>query len=240
MRMDILEIRRANLLAVLAKRKSEGKTQAELADALESSASYISQMKKGVTPSGEPVNMGTAMARKFESIENLPHGWMDQEHPVEQSEGKNQTSVVIQRYESSNVREINKKPVAIPVLSYVQAGGWREAIAVRVDEYIYSTKELSVHAFALEVSGLSMSPEFKEGDHIIVDPNIYPNPGNCVVAQNGHVEATFKKYRPRGRDLKGNEVFELVPINPDYATLRSDIEKIVIIGTVMEHHRKLR
>ncbi|MCZ4058067.1 S24 family peptidase [Pantoea sp. LMR881] len=41
-----------------------------------------------------------------------------------------------------------------------------------------------------------MEPDFKEGDVIIVDPEIEPVPGEFVVAKNGEHEATFKKYRP--------------------------------------------
>lgn len=73
-----------------------------------------------------------------------------------------------------------------------------------------------------------------------MDPDIAPNPGNYVIAKNHHNEATFKKYRPRGRDADGRDVFELVPLNDDYATLRSDQDGAVVIGTVVEHIRILR
>ncbi|MGI4859741.1 MAG: LexA family protein, partial [Janthinobacterium lividum] len=62
-------------------------------------------------------------------------------------------------------------------------------------------------------------------------------PGDFVVAKNGSQDATFKKYRPRGVSLTGQEVFELAPLNDDYPTLRSDTEPLQIIGVMVEHRR---
>lgn len=85
-----------------------------------------------------------------------------------------------------------------------------------------------------------MEPEFKEGDIIIIDPEVAPSPGNYVVAKNSEEEATFKKYRPRGVNEKGEHYFELVPLNPDFETMRSDHQSITIIGTAVDHVRRLR
>lgn len=143
----------------------------------------------------------------------------------------------------------NVKPAAlglrpIPVISSVQAGALRDMetpyAAGAGYAYEYTDQDLSAWAFALDVEGLSMAPEFKPGDRIIVDPEIAPNPGDFVVARNGSEQATFKKYRPRGIDAAGNMVFELVPLNDDYPTLRSDTERLSVIGVVTEHRKKLR
>lgn len=135
-------------------------------------------------------------------------------------------------------------PRALPIISYVQAGAWREIVDSfppgGADEYVKPRNEHGPHSFALYVEGDSMTPEFNAGDIIIVDPDISPNPGNYVIARNYSQEATFKKYRPRGRDADGRDVFELVPLNDNYATLRSDQDGAVIIGTVVEHIRILR
>jgi hypothetical protein len=40
--------------------------------------------------------------------------------------------------------------------------------------------------------------------------------------------------------MDGQEVFELVPLNEDYAIMRSDQQPIQIIGTMMEHTRYRR
>ncbi|WP_347460974.1 S24 family peptidase [Acinetobacter sp. ANC 7454] len=129
----------------------------------------------------------------------------------------------------------------VPVISYVQAGSFKEAIQDAQENFVASyTENLSKYAFALEVQGESMTPEFKPGDKIIVDPEVEPKPGDYVIAQNGEHEPTFKKYRPRGYDSNGNVIFELTPLNPDYPILNSADQPIHIVGTVIEHIRALR
>ena len=67
------------------------------------------------------------------------------------------------------------------------------------------------HCFALRVRGESMLPEFREGDMIVVDPDLSPRSGDFVVAVlDGTGEATFKRYQKK----KDGEV--LMPLNPDY------------------------
>jgi len=133
----------------------------------------------------------------------------------------------------------------IPVISAVQAGALKDmetpyspgagfAVEYTDDE------NLSRWAFSLEVEGESMTPDFRPGDRVIIDPDLAPNPGDFVVAKNGGEQATFKKYRPRGMDINGNMVFELVPLNQDYATLRSDIDHLVVIGVMVEHRKRYR
>lgn len=132
----------------------------------------------------------------------------------------------------------------IPLISNVQAGLMTEAILPfppgGAFEYLLTDLDLSDHAFALEIDGLSMAPEYLPGDRIIVEPTIAPRPGDCVVAKNGKEEATFKKYRLRGVNAEGVEVFELVPLNPDFPTINSEHEPIRIIGVMVEHRRYRR
>ncbi len=132
----------------------------------------------------------------------------------------------------------------IPVIDYVQAGTWTESYGLTgfdggtetlpVDAYI------GIRAFALRVNGDSMMPEIQQGDVVIVDPDMSPRPGDFVVARNGIGEATIKQYRPRGVNERGQEWFELVPLNNVYAPMRSDMQEIDIIGVVVEHRKYLR
>ncbi|BDD93513.1 hypothetical protein PanNE5_29530 [Pandoraea sp. NE5] len=144
----------------------------------------------------------------------------------------------------ANVRAAEIGMRRIPLISSVQAGLMHEAVTPfppgSAFEYLLTDLDLSESAFALEVEGRSMEPEFKEGDRVIVDPAIKPIPGDFVVAKNGHEEATFKKYRPRGIDENGVEVFELVPLNPDYPTINSAREPAHVIAVMVEHRRYRR
>ncbi|ALP40398.1 LexA family protein [Aeromonas schubertii] len=128
----------------------------------------------------------------------------------------------------------------VPILSYVQAGHWRGMCeqATSFDgnvEYVAASVDIGPCGFGLWLRGNSMTPFFNEGDLVIVDPDEQPRPGDYVVAKNGGEEATFKKYRPRGIDENGQEVFELVPLNDDYPTMHSDRQHIEIIGVMVEH-----
>src|SRR5471030_1335310 len=145
--------------------------------------------------------------------------------------------------------DVNARPAAIgkraiPVISAIQAGALREI----TEPYelgdgfatLYTDDDYSKWAFGLVIEGDSMSPEFRDGDLVIIEPDWEPRPGEYVAAKNGREEATFKKYRPRGIDAQGNEVFELAPLNEDYPTLRSDTTSLKIIGVMAEHRRRSR
>ncbi len=143
--------------------------------------------------------------------------------------------------QESNVAQVPLGTRRIPLISHVQAGHMTEAVdAYAVGdaaEWLLTDLDLSSNAFALRIKGDSMLPEFREGDTVIIDTAVAPLPGDYVVAKNGENEATFKKYRPRGTNEQGQQVFELVPLNEDYPSMRSDLTHIHIIGTMVEHRR---
>lgn len=107
-------------------------------------------------------------------------------------------------------------------------------------EWLFTHLSLSTRSFAMKTSGSAMAPEFGEGDWIIVDPMLEPEPGDFVVARYGTKNtAILRKYRPRGLDASHRMLFELVPLNDDHPCIRSHIDSVEIIGTVAEH-RKFR
>lgn len=137
----------------------------------------------------------------------------------------------------------------IPIISSVQAGDpnggdvtSREA-AIDQGDYVMGDIDMPDECFALVVEGRSMEPLFKEGDIIIIDPTVAPSPGDFVVAARmdplcDGFETTFKKYRPRRVEAAGNVIFELVPLNPDFPTYDSSVERLNVIGVLAEHRRK--
>ena len=129
----------------------------------------------------------------------------------------------------------------IPLLDYVQAGIFHECgydgINPKGESYTTYESKKPECVFSLEVAGLSMTPEFNPGDRLVVDGAKSPYPGCYVIAQNGSHEATFKKYRAIGYDEHGREIFELVPLNPDFPIMSSTQQEIRIIGVIVEHVR---
>ncbi len=152
-----------------------------------------------------------------------------------------------------NVAAISAEGVehrSVPILDWVNAGrGAEVASAYAFDgahETIDTTFHVSRQAFALEVRGDSMEPDFRSGDIIIVDPSVEPLAGHFVIAEllaagvePGGGEATFKQYRPRAI-LEGVQVFDLVPLNPSYPTITiNKTNPGRVIGVVAEHKRNL-
>lgn len=154
---------------------------------------------------------------------------------------------------SANVAMLKtKQNKKVPILSYVQAGtltGQGQILdklkAIDVGDFINVDDDYPDDVFALIIRGSSMEPEFKDGDTIVINPSLRPEPGDFVVAgllggPGDDPEATFKKYRPRGYSREGNETFELVPLNDDYPTISSEITHCQIIGVMIEHRRQYR
>ncbi|WP_290437967.1 LexA family protein [Aeromonas caviae] len=206
-------------------RKEHGLTQQKLGELVGVKKSSISQWESGEhAPSGDNL---VALARVFGVS---PH-WL--------STGKG--SPELPNVEPAEIPQGTR----VPILSYVQAGQWREMCeqATAFDgslEYVAAGVSVGSCAFGLWVRGNSMEPDFKEGDLLIVDPDEAPKAGDFVIAKNGSEEATFKKYRSRGEYDDGRPRFELVPLNDDHETLSTDQTHIAIIGVVVEHRRILK
>lgn len=100
--------------------------------------------------------------------------------------------------------------------------------------HLLTDQELSDGAFAVELVDDSMSPEFRPGDRVVLDPAIRPLPGDYVLARFGVPPApVFGRYRPRQ-----DGSFELAPLNPDYPTLALPGDSVV--ATMAEHRRYRR
>ncbi|MCP1675478.1 SOS-response transcriptional repressor LexA [Natronocella acetinitrilica] len=237
MATTISEVRRERF-----SRLAEGMTQAELAETLDLAPSYVWQMLNGKR------NIGNKTARKIEQRLGLPTGHLDGLNTNSAGTSKDDPGLYAQG--SATLRRAKPSPRKVPVISYIQAGSPKEVLDDHEPgngfEYLSVDDELAEalgpHAFALIVEGLSMADEFKPGDRIIVDPSAALRPGDIVVAKlEADEAATLKKYRARGNDTNGEPIFELVPLNDDYATVVVDADNPAqIIGPVVEHRRKLR
>lgn len=222
--MTTLQERIAKLMA------ETGKTVGEIANIAGVSSSAVTQWKDGPTKS-----LKTEPATKLAAATGFNALW------IATGAGSAKSGVA--------PFDINVKPAppgmrAYPVISTIQAGLVKEiscpyepgdGFAIEFGE-----DDASTWAFFLEIEGDSMLPEFRPGDRVLIDPEVAPRPGDFVAARNTKQEATFKKYRVRGINEAGQEVFELVPLNDDYPVMRSDEHHLVVIGAMLEHRRKFR
>jgi phage repressor protein C with HTH and peptisase S24 domain len=114
----------------------------------------------------------------------------------------------------------------IPLIGFTQAGGggffddggfpvgggWDQIRFPRVDDD---------NAYALEVTGDSMEPLYREGDVLIVSPNSAPRKGDRVVVRTTDGEVMAKVLVRRSA-----KTVELASLNPAHANLVFPIERI--------------
>jgi SOS-response transcriptional repressor LexA len=101
----------------------------------------------------------------------------------------------------------------------------------------------NVFVVALEDDSMRANPptgdaSFRQGDLVTFDPDQSPKPGDFVLAHiDGQEAAIFRKYRPRGMEA-GKAVYELMPLNGDFATEVIGPNKAArIIGRLVLHSR---
>lgn len=141
-------------------------------------------------------------------------------------------------YSSSNVEAAPsvKESKTAPVISWVQAGEWSEAVDIHQPGYGDSFEPVpdnsGSNVFWLRVMGDSMTApsgtSVPEGHLILVDPDGDPVNGSLVVAKLvDSQEVTFKK-------LVIDSGFRyLKPLNPDYKTIQIN-GNCRIVGVVIE------
>lgn len=117
----------------------------------------------------------------------------------------------------------------VPLLAGGEAAAFAEGGEPKQGKTLMTDAEISTRAFAMEIEGESMAPAFRSGDRVVIDTKVMPEPGDFVAAKAQGL-LTFRKYRARG-----NELFELVPLNEDWPVLRSDTCDIKILGVMAEH-----
>ncbi|WP_052520986.1 LexA family protein [Acidovorax temperans] len=129
----------------------------------------------------------------------------------------------------------------IPLITAEQASRWSELVeSFDPDDattFLLTEKLVSPVAFAMELRDNSMFSEFRPADQVIIDPAVIPAPGDYVAAANGTEPAIFRKYRPRRLDAEGRVVYELSALNDDYPVLSSDVQPLLLIGTMVEQRR---
>jgi len=207
--------------------ESGGPTKA--AAKLEMEPSQLSQIA-GRRPTR---NIGNKLARKIEAAWQKPSGWMDRAHGPGASLRES-----VADYNVINAPEFRS---SVPLISWVQAGHWRDVIdnlhPGDASKRIPTTARVSDHAFALEVVGDSMtnpggSPSFPEGTVIILDPEREAQPGKFVVVrQKDDSEVTFKQLVRDGGTLY------LKPLNPRYPILQMAPDAVicgVLVQAVMD------
>lgn len=139
-----------------------------------------------------------------------------------------------ERDPESNVEPGRPLRGAVPLISWVQAGQWEEAVDTfqpgDAEAWISTLKNVSARAYALRVRGDSMTApygkSYPEGALIVVEPErCMPVNGDRIIAKlEGSNEVTFKVYKEdAGRRW-------LAPLNPQHPAI---MEPFRVLGTVV-------
>lgn len=109
--------------------------------------------------------------------------------------------------------------------------------AIPKPKYVEASSEIAAECYALRVSDDSMEPEFQKGEMFFVDPNLYPQMKDFVIAQLPDGNHVLRRYVYRG-----DGVFDLQAENAKkYSTVTSSPSApCALKGVVVEHHKRYR
>jgi SOS-response transcriptional repressor LexA len=243
------ELRECNALKAIYRfsKSSHGLSQGDLAEELGVSQSAISMYMNGVNALNLPIALKFAKVLKVPLSDFSPRLAGELEGLTGADEYATDLTHVasadLANPEPSNVA-LRSQPVLsyrYPVISWVAAGAWAEAIEPfapgAVDEYETSDYKAKGVAFWLQVKGDSMTaptgPSISEGTLILIDTEADVAPGKLVVAKliDGN-EATFKKLvEDAGKRF-------LKPLNPSYPMIPID-SNCLIVGVAVRASLRL-
>jgi SOS-response transcriptional repressor LexA len=183
------------------------------------------------------LGLSPAAIQRWEAGEVLPQAGRIRE--ISSALGVTQTELLGLQSELSSVQKPRGR---VPLISWVQAGQWSEAVDIYepgvAEEWIPVRGGLGPNAFALSVSGDSMvspfgSRSYPPGTVIVVDPAGEPTPGRRVVAKwvdGGDHHVTFKELQSDAGYLY------LKPLNPQYPTIPVTPECEIVGVVVAAYH----
>lgn len=143
---------------------------------------------------------------------------------------------------ASNISPAQVGSKRVPILTLEQAASFKLAREYveedEVRDFVPIDLPHSAATFAFRIEDDSMETVFNVGDVIVIDPDITPiKPGDTVLAVDSERQCIFRRYRDLGINDEGNKVFELIPINKMYPSVRSDRRHYVIRGVMVEHRK---
>lgn len=147
----------------------------------------------------------------------------------------NKTSAI--HKDIANKTPKGKMLTAKPLLMWQEAENWKEAMVQAMQEYttrkiIPAVGIVSEDWFPLPIENDAMSPEYKVGEFITVDPVEKPRAGDLIIVKLLDTqEILFRQFF-----IEGNNVV-LKCLNEQYPSKLTSIDNVKIIGTVLGSYR---
>lgn len=211
-------------------RKSQGETIAEVADAVPGyDAGNLSRFETGKQDITQD---------KLETISKILDTPISTMYKMAES-GFKSGSQINQEIPEYNVKESVISIKKCPVISWVKAGEMCDPCHVssfdEAEDWLICGTPHSDKTYALLIVGDSMAPEYQEGWHIFVDPEIQAKHNDDVIVRDEQGKATFKRLQitPEGQYL--------LALNPDHPQRKIQVpEGSTICGVVIYSGRKRR
>lgn len=173
-------------------------------------------------------------ARTIEDKLGLSRFWLDQETDLSLSSNTHPSQESAESRVVENVTPAPDIKGRIPLISWVRAGEWSEAVDIYepgyAERWLPHLKRNGDHTYALRVDGDSMTApygkSYPDGCIIFVDPmRRSPSSGDRIIAKlEGANQVTFKTYvEDAGRRW-------LKPLNPQHPPI---MEPFRVLGTVI-------
>jgi transcriptional regulator with XRE-family HTH domain len=143
---------------------------------------------------------------------------------------------------SASATEVQQGSRLIPIetLSHVafKGGGSMDA---RIFTGFASVGVEPIEARAVMVEDDSMTPDYLPGDVLILDAAANVQDGDDIVISLPGQPSLLRRYKSRGRNRQGDEVFDLVTPNAESVTITLTTRSAYqIVGVVVELQRKKR
>lgn len=227
--MDIFETRRERLRLLIDTRF--GRVTKRCADALGMPPPQLHRWLSLTTSS--PRRIEEESARSIEAKLGLSERWLD-DLSLSSNTHLAQDAAQSQPYRVENTTPAPDVKGRIPLISWIRAGQWSEAVDIYepgyAERWLPHLKNNGEHTYALRVDGDSMTApygkSYPEGCIIFVDPmRRSPNSGERIIAKlEGANQVTFKTYvEDAGRCW-------LKPLNPQHPPI---MDPFRVLGTVI-------
>ena len=119
--------------------------------------------------------------------------------------------------------------ITIPVIGWNDIDKGNNATPIKTIPWHTGAEKVS-QAFALEISGVSMEPEFHDGDCIVVDPDRTPDHNDYVIINTGEEPMLRQFIKEGGRTFAR-------ALNPAWQPQLEQIEADGIAGVVLQKSR---
>ncbi len=217
---------------VRALRAKLGLTQKQLEARIGFVRNYISLIENGRQPSQRFI-------RALELVENAPaphieHGGVVQDVPFAPASGALYAQAAASHgFEDNGKSGAGMAVSVMPLLSWAQAGATQAWDSAYEQDGFIGLNVRDPRAFAVQIRGDGMAPQFPHGTFAIVYPGFEAKSGDLVIARLKDDTVKFNRLH-----VDGNR-YTFISLNPIYPPLtveKSKIEKLFPVGGTFQCH----